>query len=92
MSYRPGLPAVLQGLSMRIKGGEKIGIVGRTGAGKVSSPLHVLRFFANQSPQSSIMIALYRLVELTSGSITLDGVDISQIGLHTLRDRIASRC
>lgn len=39
MSYRPGLPAVLRGLSMRIKGGEKIGIVGRTGAGKVSSPV-----------------------------------------------------
>ncbi|CAE6465597.1 unnamed protein product [Rhizoctonia solani] len=72
MSYRPGLPAVLRGLSMRINGGEKIGIVGRTGAGK-----------------SSIMIALYRMVELTSGSISLDGVDISQIGLHTLRDRIA---
>ncbi|KAH7334391.1 ABC transporter [Rhizoctonia solani] len=72
MSYRPGLPAVLRGLSMRINGGEKIGIVGRTGAGK-----------------SSIMIALYRMVELTSGSISLDGVDISQIGLHALRDRIA---
>ncbi|ELU39833.1 canalicular multispecific organic anion transporter 1 [Rhizoctonia solani AG-1 IA] len=28
MSYRPGLPAVLRGLSMRIQGGEKIGIVG----------------------------------------------------------------
>ncbi|CAE7132182.1 unnamed protein product, partial [Rhizoctonia solani] len=72
MSYRPGLPAVLRGLSMRIKGGEKIGIVGRTGAGK-----------------SSIMIALYRIVELASGSISIDGVDISQIGLHTLRNRMA---
>ncbi|KAF8598170.1 ABC transporter [Ceratobasidium sp. AG-I] len=72
MSYRPGLPAVLQGLSLRIKGGEKIGIVGRTGAGK-----------------SSIMVALYRMVELTSGSISLDGVDISQIGLHTLRNAMA---
>ncbi|CAE6472878.1 unnamed protein product [Rhizoctonia solani] len=72
MSYRPGLPPVLRGLSMRINGGEKIGIVGRTGAGK-----------------SSIMVALYRMVELTSGSISLDGVDIGQIGLHTLRNRIA---
>ncbi|QRV97503.1 ABC transporter transmembrane region [Ceratobasidium sp. AG-Ba] len=72
MSYRPGLPAVLRGLSVRITGGEKIGIVGRTGAGK-----------------SSIMVALYRMVELTSGSISIDGVDISQIGLHTLRSNIA---
>lgn len=29
LSYRPGLPAVLKGLSMDIKAGEKIGIVGR---------------------------------------------------------------
>ena len=36
------------------------------------------------------MVALYRMVELTSGSISLDGVDISQIGLHTLRNAIAS--
>lgn len=36
------------------------------------------------------MVALYRMVELTSGSISLDGVDISQIGLHTLRNAMAS--
>ena len=29
MRYRPGLPFVLKGLSMQIKGGEKIGVVGR---------------------------------------------------------------
>ena len=29
MRYRPGLPLVLKGLSMSIKGGEKIGVVGR---------------------------------------------------------------
>jgi len=29
MSYRPGLPPVLKGLSMTVQGGEKIGIVGR---------------------------------------------------------------
>lgn len=29
MRYRPGLPFVLKGLSMRIRGGEKIGVVGR---------------------------------------------------------------
>lgn len=29
MSYRPGLPTVLNGLSVNIRGGEKIGIVGR---------------------------------------------------------------
>jgi len=36
LSYRPGLPSVLKGISMNISPGEKIGIVGRTGAGKSS--------------------------------------------------------
>jgi ATP-binding cassette subfamily C (CFTR/MRP) protein 1 len=30
MRYRPGLPNILHGISMSIRGGEKIGIVGRT--------------------------------------------------------------
>lgn len=29
MSYRPGLPNVLKGISCTIQGGEKIGVVGR---------------------------------------------------------------
>ncbi|KAJ6630972.1 P-loop containing nucleoside triphosphate hydrolase protein [Mycena sp. CBHHK59/15] len=43
MSYRPGLPNVLHGISMIIKPGEKIGVVGRTGAGKSSLALTLLR-------------------------------------------------
>ncbi|KAF9484351.1 ABC transporter [Pholiota conissans] len=72
LNYRPELPAVLKSISMSVGAGEKIGIVGRTGAGK-----------------SSIMTALYRIVELTSGSIFLDGVDISTIGLTDLRKALA---
>ncbi|KAJ6632266.1 P-loop containing nucleoside triphosphate hydrolase protein [Mycena sp. CBHHK59/15] len=43
MSYRPGLPNVLHGISMSISPGEKIGVVGRTGAGKSSLTLCLLR-------------------------------------------------
>lgn len=35
------------------------------------------------------MVALLRLVELDEGAIEIDGVDISQIGLKTLRSQIA---
>ncbi|EEP77403.1 hypothetical protein UREG_02252 [Uncinocarpus reesii 1704] len=72
MRYREGLPLVLQGLNMEIRGGERIGIVGRTGAGK-----------------SSIMSALFRLTELSGGSIRIDGIDISTVGLNDLRSRLA---
>ncbi|KAI0714464.1 P-loop containing nucleoside triphosphate hydrolase protein [Cerioporus squamosus] len=72
LKYRPELPPVLKGLSMSVRPGEKVGIVGRTGAGK-----------------SSIMTTLFRLVELTSGSIVIDGVDISSIGLNDLRNGLA---
>jgi len=43
MRYRPGLPNVLHGISMAIKGGEKIGVVGRTGAGKSSLVMTLMR-------------------------------------------------
>ena len=71
MRYREGLPLVLQGLNMHIQGGERIGIVGRTGAGK-----------------SSIMSTLFRLVEISGGRITIDGLDISTIARKWLQVRM----
>ncbi|XP_018335877.1 multidrug resistance-associated protein 1-like isoform X2 [Agrilus planipennis] len=41
--YRPNLKPVLKGLSISIKGGEKIGVVGRTGEGKSSFALTLFR-------------------------------------------------
>ncbi|XP_027481055.2 canalicular multispecific organic anion transporter 2 isoform X7 [Zalophus californianus] len=41
--YRPGLELVLRNLSLRVRGGEKVGIVGRTGAGKSSMTLCLFR-------------------------------------------------
>ncbi|CCG81763.1 ATP-dependent bile acid permease [Taphrina deformans PYCC 5710] len=68
LQYAPDLPAVIRDVTFHIKGGSKIGIVGRTGAGK-----------------STIATAFFRLVEPTSGSIAIDGIDITTIGLRDLR-------
>uniref|UniRef100_A0A674JRT1 ATP binding cassette subfamily C member 3 n=1 Tax=Terrapene triunguis TaxID=2587831 RepID=A0A674JRT1_9SAUR len=69
--YRKGMDLVLKDLSLRVKGGEKIGIVGRTGAGK-----------------SSMTLCLFRILEAVKGEIKIDGVRISEIGLHDLRSKI----
>ncbi|KAK4493262.1 hypothetical protein RD792_017859, partial [Penstemon davidsonii] len=68
LRYRPGLPAVLRGLSFVISPDQKVGIVGRTGAGK-----------------SSMLNALFRIVELERGRILIDGFDVAKFGLTDLR-------
>ena len=72
MRYRPELEPVIKELSVHILPGQKVGVVGRTGAGK-----------------SSLVLCLMRIIELERGSIVIDGVDISKIGLEDLRSKIA---
>lgn len=43
MRYRPGLPLVLQDINLEFTGGERIGVVGRTGAGKSTLTLSLFR-------------------------------------------------
>ncbi|CAD5119335.1 DgyrCDS7955 [Dimorphilus gyrociliatus] len=71
LRYDKSLPLVLENINLSIKSGEKIGIVGRTGAGK-----------------SSFLLGLLRLIEAESGSIFIDNIDISSIGLHELRKKL----
>ncbi len=69
--YRDGLDLVLKGIDMEVNGEEKLGICGRTGAGK-----------------SSLTMALFRIIEPADGKIFVDSMDISQLGLHTLRSKL----
>ncbi|XP_067949297.1 multidrug resistance-associated protein 1-like [Watersipora subatra] len=71
VKYRPELQPVLKGIDITISPQEKIGIVGRTGAGK-----------------STTAVALFRLIEASDGSISIDGINIRDIGLHQLRNRL----
>ena len=41
------------------------------------------------SGKSTIGVSLFRIVEALSGSIIIDGVDISEVGLDILRQRIS---
>jgi len=75
MKYRPEFDFVLQGLSFNIPGGCKVGVVGRTGAGK-SSIIQVL-------------FRMVDAEKYPGSSIEIDGVDTSKIGLEVLRKNLA---
>ncbi|CAK4114806.1 unnamed protein product [Aphanomyces euteiches] len=70
--YKPTGELVLRDLTSSIRGGEKIGIVGRTGAGK-----------------SSLTMVLFRMYPIESGSISIDGRDISTIAKQELRQQLS---
>lgn len=69
--YKTGTRKVLNDLTLHIRPGEKIGFVGRTGAGK-----------------STLVTLLLRTLELAGGKISIDGVDISTMGLQRLRSSL----
>ncbi|GEQ70295.1 hypothetical protein JCM33374_g3971 [Metschnikowia sp. JCM 33374] len=71
LRYAPDLPRVIKNATFHVKPCHKIGIVGRTGAGK-----------------STIITAFFRFLDAETGTITIDGVDISKIGLKDLRQAI----
>ncbi|XP_065919562.1 ATP-binding cassette sub-family C member 4-like isoform X2 [Dysidea avara] len=69
--YAIDYPYVLKSISFRIESCEKVGIVGRTGAGK-----------------SSLLSAFFRLAE-PEGVFEIDGIQITDIGLHDLRKKMS---
>lgn len=75
--YREDLPLALKGISIDIRQGEKIAIVGRTGSGKSTILLALMRVLD---------------VELgvdNQGSVFLDEEDISLIGVEKVREAIS---
>lgn len=38
--------------------------------------------------KSSITLALFRIIEPVSGTILVDNIDLSKIGLHALRSKL----
>jgi ATP-binding cassette subfamily B protein len=69
--YLPSQP-VLKKINLHIEPGQKVAIVGPTGAGK-----------------SSLVSLLPRFYDCSSGTVTIDGVDIRDYQLKSLRRQIA---
>ncbi|HXV83911.1 MAG TPA: ABC transporter ATP-binding protein [Candidatus Binatia bacterium] len=69
--YMPGQP-VLRRVDLRVHPGQKVAIVGRTGAGK-----------------STLVSLLPRFYDPRSGRVTIDGVDVREFQLKSLRRQIA---
>jgi len=73
MRYRDG-PLVLKDLSMTVRGGEKIGVCGRTGSGKSSLMIALFRISE---------------LEKNGGYIEIDNVNVGTIGTAALRLNIS---
>nr|XP_054769963.1 ATP-binding cassette sub-family C member 4-like isoform X1 [Lytechinus pictus] len=71
LAYSKETPKVLKDFTCEVNPKEKIGIVGRTGAGK-----------------SSLITSLFRLAE-PMGSLRIDDIQITDLGLHDVRKNIS---
>ncbi|CAF1258019.1 unnamed protein product [Rotaria sordida] len=72
--YRPELDPVLKNLNLRTESKEKIGIIGRTGAGKSS----ILQALFRLVDQTAI-----------AGTILIDDIDISRLSRDSLRSHLS---
>ncbi|KAF9358095.1 hypothetical protein BGX26_002516 [Mortierella sp. AD094] len=105
--YREGLDLVIKNISLTVLPAEKVGIVGRTGAGKSSLTLALFRIIeaanshwakashngadSDSDPEKMKEVVELEKVEVEEdgGSIWIDGIDISTVGLNQLRQHLA---
>ncbi|KAG6849488.1 hypothetical protein H0H93_008015 [Arthromyces matolae] len=78
--YTPDGPKVLQGISFEVKSGERLGVVGRTGSGKSSLMLSLLRLIEVEYGAED--------VEGEAGGLWFDGVETSSVSLARLRQAV----
>lgn len=81
MRYRTETPLVLKGLNVTIAGGERVGVVGRTGSGKSSLLLCLMRIVEPELASSNTG-------ENYEAPLMIDGVDVLRIGLADLRTKL----
>ncbi|KAI8799922.1 P-loop containing nucleoside triphosphate hydrolase protein [Cladochytrium replicatum] len=86
LRYDVNKPAVLRDLTFKINTGEKIGVCGRTGSGKSSTLMALLRM----EEIDGHPLGPKTCPELPRGQIFVDGVDVGTIPLHILRRKIAT--
>ncbi|KEY65241.1 hypothetical protein S7711_08779 [Stachybotrys chartarum IBT 7711] len=72
-SYSDMSSPVLHNVSFQIQPGQKVGVCGRSGSGK-----------------SSLILSILRLLELRSGSICIDGLDLSTMPRPEIRTRLTT--
>ena len=75
MRYKNNSELILKNINIEIKEGEKIAIIGRTGSGKSSIILCLLRILQDN--------------ELISGKISINGININHLDLKELRTKIS---
>ncbi|RBQ20638.1 ABC transporter ATP-binding protein [Spongiactinospora rosea] len=75
-TYRERTEPALDRFSLRVAPGERVALVGRSGAGKTTVAALLLRFFDTTE-------------DMTGGRITIDGLDIRELPLERLRSLIA---
>ncbi|PNP85499.1 hypothetical protein FNYG_00555 [Fusarium nygamai] len=69
--YDPDGSDILTGINLKFKAGERVAVIGRTGSGK-----------------STLVLSLLRFTHVVSGEILYDGIDITKIPRHRLRESL----